>query len=76
MPESIYRQLLIHPRKAKLLLISKRTGRNCEQFTEDNVQLECGKKACKLLGSVKNRMEHNIEIIIMLLAQSETHQQL
>ena len=32
------------------------------------------KKANKLLGSIKNRMEHNMEIIIMPLGQSETHQ--
>lgn len=49
--------------------------KTCEQFAEDNVQLELGKNASKLLGSIKDRMEHNMEITIMPLTQSETQQQ-
>lgn len=61
---------------AKLVPVSKRIGRNCDCELKTMYSYNLEKQANKLLGSIKHRMEHNMEIIIMPLAQSETHQQL
>lgn len=78
MSESIYTQLTTHtPTKGQISTnFKKDRGETMNSSLKTMYSWSLEKEANKLLGSVKNRMEHNLEIIIMPLAQSETHQQL